>query len=227
MIDIHSHILPGIDDGSKSMRSSVEMALIAYEDGIDKMIATPHMRKDLTLEEIKEKVELFQSVLDSKEIDLKIYSGAEIPFELLMNDPEPVTLAGSEFILVEFPYDYLPDFIEQKFLELLQSGYKIIIAHPERNLVFMKNFKLLKNLLMPDVYLQVTAMSIKGSFGRAIKKFSMKLLNKNMISFFGSDCHDPYFRIPKMSYLLELSKKEKIKARIEKILNVNPVQIVS
>ncbi|MGE4519214.1 MAG: tyrosine-protein phosphatase [Desulfobacteraceae bacterium] len=227
MIDIHSHILPGIDDGSRNLKSSVEMALIAYEDGIDKMIATPHFTEKISKEEIVEKVGFFQAELDSKKIGLKIFPGAEIPFDLLMTGREPVTLAGSEYILVEFLPCDIPDSAEKKFQELLQSGYKIIIAHPERNIVFMEKFAVLKNLLMPGVYLQVTAMSLKGSFGSSIRNFSMKLLKKNLISFFGSDCHEPYFRIPKLSDLLEISDNKKIKNKIEIILNEKPVKIIS
>jgi protein-tyrosine phosphatase len=226
MIDIHSHILPGIDDGSPNLETSLEMAEIAVEDGVSAVIATPHLKKDFSEDYISSCVDSFQKSLDYNEIKLKVFTGAEIPFNMLRDEINPVTLAGSNFILAEFMPDHIPEDSGEVFKKLLHLGYKIIIAHPERNIVFLKKNRYLKKLLFQGVFIQVTAMSLKGSFGYDILKFSEYLLKNNLIDFIATDSHDSFFRIPKLSFLFESKKNKKLKEKIEIILKHNPKKII-
>jgi protein-tyrosine phosphatase len=230
MIDIHSHIINNIDDGSSSMEMSLHMAKIAENDGITDVITTPHITEITDWGDVCFKLKNLQDKIYRNGLKLKLHSGAETPFRLLVNGIKPVTLSDSDFILVEFPHGIaasVPDYTENIFRRYLKEGYKIIIAHPERNFFFLKNKDKLKELILPGVFLQVTAMSFKGSFGKSIQFFSSELLKNKMIDFIATDSHDDKFRIPQMKFLLKSEKNKKYHKLLDKILNLNPEMIFS
>ncbi|MCW7755075.1 hypothetical protein OOT00_13885 [Desulfobotulus sp. H1] len=222
MIDIHCHILPGLDDGAKDMATAIEMAAIAVRDGIDTVIATPHVNPSLSLEKIHGAVAGLQQVLDGEGIPLKLLSGGEVPFGLLREEKSPLTLGESNAILVEFLPDFIPDDAEDVLMGLIRRGYVIIIAHPERNRVFMRHPDTLNRLLVPGVFLQVTAMGFKGSFGPDVSIFAHTLLKKGMIRFIASDAHDTAFRRPEFSWLLSSASKKKYRQALYAIIHHHP-----
>jgi protein-tyrosine phosphatase len=229
MIDIHSHIIYSVDDGSSSLEMSLKMAKTAEEDGIKEIIATPHVTEFSDWRDIYSKLDILQEKIYENGLSLKLHMGGEVPFGMLSKDYKPVTLANSGFILVEFMHGgiKIPDNTQKIFKYFLKKGYKIIIAHPERNIFFLKNNSRLKELLMEGVYIQVTAMSLKGSFGRSIQNFATKLLKNEMIDFVATDSHDDVYRICQMSFLLKSAENKKYYKMLNKILNQNPEMIFS
>ncbi|MDY0361395.1 MAG: CpsB/CapC family capsule biosynthesis tyrosine phosphatase [Desulforegulaceae bacterium] len=229
MIDIHSHILYSIDDGASNEEVSLKMAKIAVEDGITEIIATPHITEFSDWNKIFLTRNILQDKIYKTGLNLRLYLGGEVPFGMLSEGYQPVTLANSEFILVEFMHGGIkvPDNAQDIFRRFLKKGYKIIIAHPERNFFFLKNKERLKDLILPGVFLQATAMSFKGSFGKSIQLFSADLLKNEMIDFIATDAHDNVYRIPQMSFLLKSGKNKKYYKLLDKILNENPEIIFS
>ncbi|WP_017380766.1 tyrosine-protein phosphatase [Paenisporosarcina sp. TG-14] len=198
MVDIHSHILWELDDGSKNIFSSVDMAKQAVAEGITSVIATPHHRHPSYTNEKKNvliRVKDLQSELKRQNIPLNIYAGQEIRLfgemlDAFNHSEELLTLNNSEYILVEFPPSNIPKYTEQLFYDLLVKGYTPIIAHPERNAAIAENTDKLYRLIKNGALSQVTAASVAGKFGRKTQKLSLNLLEHHLAHFVASDAHN-------------------------------------
>lgn len=197
MIDIHCHILPGIDDGAKTIEDSLKMAKEAVSEGVHKIIATPHLvrnRYENYKQTIFAKVEEVNSALEAEKINLKILPGQEprIDGDLLagMDKGEVISLAGTNYLFVEFPSSHVPRYSEQLFYDLQVNGLIPIIVHPERNQEIMERPDVLFQLIEKGALSQVTAASICGGFGKKIKGFSEQLIEFNLAHFIASDAHN-------------------------------------
>lgn len=198
MVDIHSHILYGLDDGAKDLEVSIKMASQAVTEGISSIIATPHHRhpnfsndKKKTINRVKE----LQVELDKHNIPLTIYPGQEIRLfgemvELILQNKELLTLNNSSYVLVEFPSSNIPKYTEQLFYDLLVKGYTPIIAHPERNAEIAGNTDKLFRLIKNGALSQVTAASVAGMFGKKTQKLSLSLLEHQQAHFVATDAHN-------------------------------------
>ncbi|MGE7904398.1 tyrosine-protein phosphatase [Peribacillus sp. NPDC094092] len=197
MIDIHSHILPKMDDGAGNIQESIEMARKAVDQGISNIIATPHYNKGI-YENDKEKVvketAKLNLVLDDLEIPLKVWPGQEIRISDELSDDydnnEIMGLNGSQYILLELPSNHVPRYTERLIYDLQMKRMTPIIAHPERNLEIIKNPQLLKELIWKGAYSQITAGSITGKFGWRTKRFSKYLVHSGLTHFIASDAHN-------------------------------------
>jgi len=196
MLDIHTHILPGLDDGARSWEEAVAMARDAVKDGIAAVVATPHIYEDscITPEEIREKARQLQVLLGSQEIDLQILPGAEV--HLAVNLPDRLregrlqTLANAgRYLLVEFPFGLLPLYTDEVLFELQASGVIPIIAHPERNESVQKNPNRLYNMIQKGMLAQLTGGSLRGNFGSKVEYTAKLLLKHNLIQILASDGH--------------------------------------
>lgn len=208
MIDIHNHILPQTDDGAVDMDESIQMARIAQQDGIRHIIATPHLNDTaLTGEEIENRTTLLNQRLREAEIDVRVYPGAEIPYFMLDNENCRIGLAGSRYLLVEFPFTGMMPVSSDIFDYLTGLGYKLIIAHPERNPAVMHNPAFLLNLLTPDITLQITAGSLTGEMGKEAMSLARYLLKKRAVTYMASDAHDARDRKPELSDAVKAAGK--------------------
>ncbi|QPC47661.1 tyrosine-protein phosphatase [Mangrovibacillus cuniculi] len=197
MIDIHSHILPGIDDGAKHEQESLEMARQASKEGVRTIIATPHFdsRFRNTASEVKAAVEIFNELLKQYDIPVSVLPGQEVHIgeELLENlDKEiilPITQLG-HYMLVELPSSSVPFYTDQLLYDLSLKGIVPIIAHPERNAELIENPDKLYKLVKNGVLTQVTSASIAGKFGKKIQRFSESLIESNLTHFIASDAHN-------------------------------------
>lgn len=198
MIDIHSHILHGLDDGAKGLADSLDMAKQAVEEGITSIIATPHHRHPSYTNEKKDvlqRVQELQVELKAHHIPLKLYAGQEIRLfgelvDILSHNDELLSLNNSEFVLVEFPSSSIPKYSEQLFYDLLVKGYTPIIAHPERNAEIAENSDKLYRFIKNGALSQVTAASVAGMFGRKTQNLSLDLLENQQAHFVASDAHN-------------------------------------
>ncbi|NOU64539.1 tyrosine protein phosphatase [Paenibacillus sp. LMG 31461] len=197
MIDIHSHILPDLDDGASDLEQAVHMARAAVEQGIHTVIATPHhengrFTNDATL--VVEQVKLFQEELNNRNISLHIHPGQEIRvYRGLIDDVEAgrtTTLDGSRYLLMEFPSDRIPAGIDEVMHELLLLDIVPIIAHPERNREIAQDPTKLLELVQLGALSQVTAHSLLGHFGKSIESLSFDLCRNNLAHFISSDAHN-------------------------------------
>ena len=211
MIDIHSHILPGVDDGSRSMEESIVMAKQYVEDGIHKVIATPHYIDDgdsKIANENKQILDVLNNALKAKKIDLEIYLGNEIYIspDILedLRSGKVSTLNNSRYVLIESAMLDIPVNIDNIIYELCLKGYIPIIAHPERNLKVQENPNILFGLIMSGALTQINLPSLEGRYGKESKETAELLLSHKMVHFVGTDAHSPRTRSPKVKRSLEI-----------------------
>ncbi len=199
MIDIHTHILPGVDDGSQDTGESLLMAEEAVAQGVQVMVATPHLRWEgapLTASHIRQAVDEINELLQAKGISLQVLPGCEIP----LSDELPERLASGEWmslgdngrtVLVEPPWHRWHTEHIAVLQRLVDADWTVVLAHPERHHVFQRNLPLLEELLAMGVHLQVTTGSlIAGRSNPASTRCAYQLLERQMVSLVASDCHN-------------------------------------
>lgn len=233
MIDIHSHIMFGIDDGSKDIETSMEILRDAYKNGVTDIILTPHYIEDskYTCNNIEKGkiLKKLQYTLKKENIDINLYIGNEIFINENISDyikkKEIAPLNNSEYILVELPMGRMYNNTKSIFFELIREGYTVILAHPERYRYMHKNQEKLEELLEMGVLLQGNYRSLFGYYGKDAKKALQKLIKKKQISFLGSDIHknDGYNLKKLEKKILRLSKD---KEYTESIINGNAKDIL-
>jgi protein-tyrosine phosphatase len=220
MIDIHAHILPGVDDGAKNWEESLEMAQIAVNDGTRVMVATPHLYKRKTpdpdqlndKEIILQHVALFRQKLFEAAIPLEIIPGCDFPlgFESLklLDAGRALTINdANRYLLLELPDISLPPATEDICFSLQSKGITPIITHPERHLILQESPHRLRRLIDLGCLVQMTANSLTGRFGRRVKKISQQLIKLGYIHLLATDAHSPKDRPPVLSQaVMELSR---------------------
>lgn len=211
MIDIHCHILPGIDDGAQSMEDTIKMARAAVDEGIHTIIATPHHKNskyDNPKDLIIPKVEEVNQALTIEGIDLKILPGQEVRLygELMegIENNEILSLNHTQYVFVEFPSNHVPRYAETLLFDLQLKEITPIIVHPERNQEIIERPEVLYNLVKKGALTQVTASSVSGHFGKKIKNFSFQLIEANLTHFIASDAHNVGSRGFKMAETLDI-----------------------
>jgi protein-tyrosine phosphatase len=240
MIDIHAHILPGVDDGAKNWDQTLQMARLAVEDGITVMVATPHLFKgrsiDLsqlnTREIILQHVAQLKHKLYEERIPLEIIPGCDFPlsFESLkfLDDGRALTINdANRYLLLELPDTSLPPATEEICFYLQSKGITPIITHPERHLIIQEMPYKLKRLIDLGCLVQMTGNSLTGWFGRGVKKISRQFVKLGYIHLLATDAHDPKMRPPVLSQAVtELSRLVGEK-RAQAMVNDIPGKIVA
>ncbi|SFC52695.1 protein-tyrosine phosphatase [Bacillus sp. OV322] len=216
MIDIHCHILPGIDDGAKTIADSLDMAKVAVQEGITSIIATPHHKNgsyDNTKKDILSKVRELNEVLKNSSVPLTILPGQEtrIYGELLEDydagDILPLNISSS-YLFIELPSGHVPRYTERLLYDVQNKGLTPIIVHPERNRELIQNPDILYQLVKNGALTQVTASSLAGYFGKNITKFSHQLIEANLTHFISSDAHNTTNRSFKLMEALDDVEKQ-------------------
>ncbi|GAB2538113.1 tyrosine-protein phosphatase [Gracilibacillus alcaliphilus] len=198
MIDIHCHILPGVDDGAKHNADSIQMAQSAVSQGINTIIASPHHLNgsyNNTKDDIIAAVDQLNKKLNEESIPLTILPGQEtrINGEMLtdLDNGELLPLnKTSGYLFVELPSNHVPRYTKQLLFDLQLKDIKPIIVHPERNQELIENPNILYDLVSNGTLTQVTAASVAGKFGKKIRKFSLQLIEANLTHFIASDAHN-------------------------------------
>jgi len=215
MIDIHSHILPYIDDGPQTIEEAIAMAKAALYEGITKIIATPHHKNGSyrnPKSHIVERVTEFNKALMERGIPLTVLAGQEtrIHGDILKDyeDGELLTLAESGYVFIELPSNHVPRYTEQLLYDMQVKGLFPIIVHPERNGEIIENPELLYQFVKKGALTQTTAASVCGLFGKKIKKFALEAIGANLTHFIASDAHNTKNRSFHLRDAYEVIKKE-------------------
>ena len=193
--DVHSHFIPGIDDGAHTMDDSVALIKSFYELGYKKVITTPHILADgypNTPEIILSGLEKVRLALKNENIPIQIEAAAEyyIDFDFGRKiEQEKLLTFGKNYLLFEVSYVNPPDNLEHIVFKLLTGGYKPVLAHPERYPFWAGKFEMYEKLKEKGVLLQLNINSLTGYYSPSTKKTAELLIEKNMIDFLGSDCH--------------------------------------
>jgi tyrosine-protein phosphatase YwqE len=196
-VDMHSHLIPGIDDGAKSLEDSLSMIKRLHGYGIKKIITTPHIMSEFyknTPETINNGLNVVKEALIDENIDLEIHAAAEYYldenfFEKLRNGEKFLTLSQN-YVLVETGFNNKPQLLLDILFEIETQGYKPILAHPERYNYLMDDKELLHNLFDRNIYFQLNMLSLTGFYSKPIKIFAEKLVDEKKIRFLGTDCHN-------------------------------------
>ncbi|TCI58790.1 MULTISPECIES: tyrosine-protein phosphatase [unclassified Exiguobacterium] len=196
MIDIHCHLLPAVDDGPETVEQAVEMAKRAASEGVTAIVVTPHaFHPQFETDElnVQNAVAKLQDVLRQEGIALDLYAGQEIRVfgELVeaLEQGKALSLAGSRYVLVEFPSDSVPAYAEQLFFGLQTEGYTPVIAHPERNKEFATNPKRLMDFVSSGALSQITTGSLTGEFGQNVQDLAFAFLRNGLSHLIASDAH--------------------------------------
>ncbi len=232
MIDIHTHIIPLIDDGSTSYEESYLMLCEAQQAGFSGIIATSHYIEESYNSDVAQRKEIIEDLLEYKKennINLNIYMGNEI--YVTLNIPELIqthkasTLADSRYVLFELPMNTNVIYLFQCVYELKSAGYIPIIAHPERYSYIQQNPNTLVNWIEKGILIQSNYTSILGDYGKEAQKTIKKMLKANMVHFLGSDAHRPerYADIPKAVKQIEKCIGTE---KTNRITTVNPSYII-
>ena len=203
MIDIHCHILPEVDDGSRSLNESIEMAMIAKEQGITKIVNTSHYHPDFRYkkgEELLKELEDFNNVLKENMIDIEVVIGNEIYYtkDLIkeIDELDFYTLNNSRYILIELPPTNFPKDLCNIVYELKEKNYIPVFAHVERYREVQENPELIYEVINAGAIIQVNSHSILGKSGKELQKVCNTLLNRNMVHVVGTDAHSSKRRTP-------------------------------
>jgi protein-tyrosine phosphatase len=209
LIDLHSHILPALDDGAPDLDMSVAIARAAAADGVQTMVATPHVNFDYPTEPdaMRSAVGHVNVALARAEVAVAVLPGAEIAVTKLeaLSDEDlgMFALGGGRTLLVESPYTTSVPFLEKLLDDLLGRGYQVILAHPERSPLFRSDIPRLRRLIGDGIYSAVNIGSLAGRFGDRSQETALELMTSNLVHALASDCHDVERRPPGFKAALE------------------------
>ncbi len=234
MIDIHSHLLPDVDDGVETFDESLEILQELSNHGVDKLIVTPHYIQETIYNSPKsDNLKLLhelKKLMKESDIDIELYIGNEIYIDreigTLLKNKKISTLADSKYLLVELPMTGSFEGYEEIFFDLQAEGYIVVLAHPERYLSIQKDFSITERLARQGVLFQCNLGSVIGQYGHRAAKTIKKLAKKDMIFAFGTDTHHmrDFYEIDDAIYNLTKIYGE---AKLDVILNDNPLKILS
>ena len=198
MIDIHCHILPGIDDGPKTLKESIEMARIFEQAGYTYVVATPHAVPGTTwmpaLEKIQDRLDKLNQAIAKADIELKVLPGMEIALDPnianLLDQCKVQPLVGTSYVLIEAPFQRFPLGWEQALFGVLSEGFMVLLAHPERCTQLAAKPHLCDQLMESGVFFQVNWDSFLGHHGRTTQKMAVYLATKGYIHCLATDSHD-------------------------------------
>ena len=241
LIDIHSHVLPGVDDGSVSVDETIAMLKIAHETGTRKIVLTPHMFLDLfnnnDFVEIGDRVEKLKSELESCQDafpfleEMHLFAGAENyaspEFLKALDEGCVLTLNGSRYLLLEFHTGFQYSQIQEVIMRVFSAGYTPVIAHPERYVAIQKDPARIKHFLEMGCVVQVNADSFMGGSGSRAKRCVRRLLTEGLVDAIASDGHRLRWRPPNLGRVLRKLEQEFEKEHMEGWLVETPGLILA
>lgn len=231
LIDIHSHILPGIDDGAGSLDDAIAMLRMAAGSGTTDIVATPHANLEFTFdpELIGRKIAELQSAAGPLP---RIHRGCDFHLtpeniQDALANPAKYAINHRSYLLVEFSDMLIPRTTQDIFDRLLAAGLTPIVTHPERNGLLHRRLEELTGWVQSGALVQVTAGSLMGRFGRTAKAVASQLMDRNLVHFIASDAHDPKYRTPVLSDAYEYVEKTWSAALAETLFTSAPQAVIS
>jgi protein-tyrosine phosphatase len=203
VIDLHCHVLPGVDDGPETLDDSIELCRAAVAAGTRTIVATPHVSWDwpgVTSNVIAEGVERVNDALRAEGIDLEVRAGAEIAMtragELSDDELAALRLGGGPYLLIECPYSPASAGFDGLLHAIAERGHEIVLAHPERCPAFLRDQPRLQGFVDMGMLTSLTAGAFTGRFGRDVERFARRLLQDRLVHDIASDGHGAGMRRP-------------------------------
>jgi protein-tyrosine phosphatase len=233
MIDLHSHILPGIDDGAPDLATSLDMARAWVADGVSVLACTPHILPGLyhnTGPEIRVAVTALQRELDDRGIPLYLVTGADnhvIPeFVQGLRSGHLLSIADTRYVLVEPPHHIAPPRMEDLFFNIMAAGYVPVLTHPERLSWIKTHYDVVRRLARRGVWMQITAGALTGSFGRSPLYWGERMLDEGCVHILATDAHDMRGRPPVLGEGYERAARRVGAKEAEHLVYTRPLAIV-
>ncbi len=230
--DVHCHILPGVDDGSRNEDTTQRMLDIAAREGIDVIVATPHFSgadDEADVEEHKRRYQKVRRLWKTYGEEKELYLGNELFYSAEIADAlsqgRALTINATRYVLVEFPPYAEFSYIQKAVQKLCYAGYYPVVAHVERYPQIQKR-KMLQGLVESGAYLQVNASTIVGKHGFLAKRFVLSMLKHGRIHFVGTDAHSARERKPAIQECKTLMEKKLGEAHTRRILEENPEKML-
>jgi protein-tyrosine phosphatase len=215
LIDLHSHILFGVDDGAKSLEDSLAMGRLAAADGIQVMACTPHFMPgmyDNDSSDIRRRVAELNTVFEQEGIDVALVTGSDAhirpDFLQALRSGDILTLHDSRYVLVEPPHNVLPARLDDLFFNIIAAGFVPILTHPERLKWIERDYAFIVNAFKSGVWMQITAGSLTGKFSKRPQYWAQRMLSEGIVHIIASDAHNIRSRPPVMSEAFEMAKTE-------------------
>jgi protein-tyrosine phosphatase len=229
MVDLHHHLLPGLDDGSPDLKTSIAMARLAAADGITHVVCTPHAssRYAFTPALIAERLSTLRSALARESIPLTLATGCD--FHLSYDNikdaiahPRKYSLNSAGYLLIELPDHGLSTSLEEIFYQLRLAGLMLILTHPERNPTLQNDLPRLAEWMRGGVLVQVTGDSVTGRMGKTAQRVAHELLAKRWVHFIATDAHNLSSRPPRLSEARDVVAKKYGEAYAQSLVTTNP-----
>ena len=226
MIDIHSHILPGLDDGSHSLEESLQMLKLAAESGTTDIVATPHASPDYPFNAAAVQ-SAFEQLSKASAGIINLHPGCDfhLSFDNLhdaLRTPAKYTINGERYLLVELPNFISISIMRDALQKLIDANISPVITHPERNISLQAKPRDLHDWVKDGCFLQVTGQSFLGKFGRNAQRAAETLMAANLVHFIASDAHDCIKRPPDLAPVRDYITSRYGAATAEKLLVINP-----
>jgi protein-tyrosine phosphatase len=234
MIDIHTHILPGVDDGARDLDAALAMVEVAVADGITTLVATPHILQKNTPEteaRCQEAFAVISAEIKKRNWPIELRLGGEwyLQNNLVANSASPLFFLGTQrkYVLIELAGVEVRQFTDTAVFELGLRGFCPVLAHPERNATLLTDMERVADLASRGVLLQVNAGSLLGMFGREAKQYARRLLRRRLVHCVASDAHDLLSRKPVLSHAYAWVAAEMGTETAEALFRHNPRHILA
>jgi protein-tyrosine phosphatase len=233
MIDLHCHILPGIDDGAADLSVSLQMARALVDDGVSVVACTPHILPGLyhnSGPQIRHAIQQLECALDQEAIPLRLVTGADnhlVPdFLEGLRSGRLLSLADSRYVLVEPPSHVLPVRLEDFFFSLMVAGYVPILTHPERLSWVKSDYAVVRRLVRAGVWMQITAGSLTGAFGRSARYWAERMLDEGCVHILCTDAHDTERRPPTLGEGRDLAARRVGEREAQHLVVTRPYHVI-
>ncbi len=231
LIDIHTHIIPFVDDGADDWDSAMQMLKDAEANGIEALVATPHILSEDHFKEEADILDKFNQLSEKAKaagLKIRLFCGSEIfaqPDTTL--DHKIATLnANQKYFLIEFPMNSIPKFVPEKLFEFSVDGKVPIIAHPERNLGFQMHPEFIYEYIQRGCLMQINEGSLRGRYGDKAKSLAFQMIDYNYVHFVASDGHKPDRRMVTLSESYDLALDKYGKLQAELLFSKNPLRAI-